>query len=235
MNWVLSILLSGRYYVRCSVNKRLWHSPHHLMLYSWIYRVVIQSCDCTWVALLYSHCPNTVTGQMKPQVSQTLYCCGWAISAALHGHGHIKICATTGQTSQRHRALKMWKETHTWTNCELSPFSTESQAVTHHSKRTNLPTYQSTIEEPIWSGMYCEHHITTSQSRKLLYPSKPQSVWGIIGLCEYKTPISERKKEHKKKERMMNKRKIERENERKKRKAWVYLIFRVLLRLAVCK
>lgn len=61
---------------------------YRLLLQIWIYRVVIQSCDCTWAALVKSHWPNTVTGQIKPQVLQTLLL--WMsyfsrLTAALHG------------------------------------------------------------------------------------------------------------------------------------------------------
>ncbi len=157
-----------------------------------------------------SHGPDKATGLTDPAAVDELFqqansSTAWAgvlptyqvifISSMA---GHTKICATTAQTNQRQGTIDVKKDTQR-TNCELQPLSTESQAVTPHSKRTNLPTYQRTIEGPLWSGIYCERHIPTSQSRKPLYPSKPQSprwhVQGIIGLCEYSTAISERKKE----------------------------------------
>ncbi len=142
-------------------------------------------------------------GQIKPQASQTLLL--WMsyfsrLTAALHGPvccphstyqvifisrmaGHTKICATTAQTNQRHKALSTREKTHTRTNFELQPLFSESQAVTPHSKRTNLPAYQRTIEGPLWPVIYCERHIPTSKSRKPLYPSKPQSLrWHVQGI-----------------------------------------------------
>lgn len=105
-------------------------------------KLVIQSHDCTWAALLYSHWPNRVMGQIKPQASQTLLL--WMsyfskLTAALHGPvccphstyqvifisrmaGHTKICATTAQTNQRHKALLMRKKTQEQIlNFNLSP------------------------------------------------------------------------------------------------------------------
>lgn len=172
-------------------------------------RLVIQSRDCTRAALLYSHWPNRVMGLIKPQVSQTLLL--WMIyfsrlTAALHGPvccPHTKSFSsaawqdTPRYVQQLHKQIKDTRHYRCEKDTHMNPFP-PSQAVTPHSKRTNLPTYQRTTEGPLWSGIYCECHIPTSQRRKPFYPSKPQSLrWhvrGIIGLCEYSTAISERKK-----------------------------------------
>ncbi len=111
------------------------------------------------------------------------------------------------------------RKTHTRTNFELQPLFSESQAVTPHSKRTNLPAYQRTIEGPLWPVIYCERHIPTSKSRKPL--SQQTTVTEVAcarnNVCEYSTAIPERKKKKKKRRRKKERRKKERRKKERKK------------------
>jgi len=122
-----------------------WMISQVFSIQSWIYGVT----DCTRVALIYNHWPNTVTGQMKPQFSQTplLWMSYFSrLTAALHGPTPWQD--TSRYVQQLHKQVKdtghlRCEQRHTHeqiVNCHLFPlkvkllFTTAKGLISQHTR-----------------------------------------------------------------------------------------------------